>query len=119
VFTSLYPDREHYGISLCSNVIISAFCPQSSSQTDVCLKTLPTPQQPKNHFLKAGKVFKWIFRNIISALFGLSGAAFCVEHYVLVLFARARYISAVRFQVLTAASMMFRVVFWDILPCIK
>jgi hypothetical protein len=23
----------------------------------------------------------------------------------------------VRFQVLTAASMMFRVVFWDILPC--
>jgi hypothetical protein len=26
-------------------------------------------------------------------------------------------ISLVRFQVLTAASMMFRVVFWDILPC--
>jgi hypothetical protein len=25
--------------------------------------------------------------------------------------------SHVRFQVLTAASMMFRVVFWDILPC--
>jgi hypothetical protein len=24
---------------------------------------------------------------------------------------------AVRFQVLTAVSMMFRVVFWDILPC--
>jgi hypothetical protein len=23
----------------------------------------------------------------------------------------------VRFQVLTAASMMFRIVFWDILPC--
>jgi hypothetical protein len=26
-------------------------------------------------------------------------------------------ILVVRFQVLTAASMMFRVVFWDILPC--
>jgi hypothetical protein len=26
-------------------------------------------------------------------------------------------ISVVRFQVLTAASMMFRVVFWDVLPC--
>jgi hypothetical protein len=23
----------------------------------------------------------------------------------------------VRFQVLTAASMMFRIVFWDVLPC--
>jgi hypothetical protein len=26
-------------------------------------------------------------------------------------------ISYVRFQVLTAASMMFRIVFWDVLPC--
>jgi hypothetical protein len=26
-------------------------------------------------------------------------------------------VNNVRFQVLTAASMMFRVVFWDILPC--
>jgi hypothetical protein len=29
----------------------------------------------------------------------------------------SRYCMSVRFQVLTAASMMFRVVFWDILPC--
>jgi hypothetical protein len=29
----------------------------------------------------------------------------------------ANYNVGVRFQVLTAASMMFRVVFWDILPC--
>jgi hypothetical protein len=28
-----------------------------------------------------------------------------------------QYISYVRFQVLTAASMMFRIVFWDVLPC--
>jgi hypothetical protein len=28
-----------------------------------------------------------------------------------------RHLLFVRFQVLTAASMMFRVVFWDILPC--
>jgi hypothetical protein len=28
-----------------------------------------------------------------------------------------RVIKLVRFQVLTAASMMFRAVFWDILPC--
>jgi hypothetical protein len=27
------------------------------------------------------------------------------------------YFNNVRFQVLTAASMMFRVVFWDVLPC--
>jgi hypothetical protein len=27
------------------------------------------------------------------------------------------YSSFVRFQVLTAASMMFRIVFWDVLPC--
>jgi hypothetical protein len=26
-------------------------------------------------------------------------------------------LKVVRFQVLTAASMMFRIVFWDILPC--
>jgi hypothetical protein len=28
-----------------------------------------------------------------------------------------RKIEGMRFQVLTAASMMFRVIFWDILPC--
>jgi hypothetical protein len=27
------------------------------------------------------------------------------------------YANYVRFQVLTAASMMFRIVFWDVLPC--
>jgi hypothetical protein len=27
------------------------------------------------------------------------------------------FIDDVRFQVLTAASMMFRIVFWDVLPC--
>jgi hypothetical protein len=29
----------------------------------------------------------------------------------------ALYFIHVRFQVLTAASMMFRIVFWDVLPC--
>jgi hypothetical protein len=29
----------------------------------------------------------------------------------------APHVNYVRFQVLTAASMMFRVVFWDVLPC--
>jgi len=28
-----------------------------------------------------------------------------------------RNVDAVRFQVLTAASMKFRIVFWDVLPC--
>jgi hypothetical protein len=28
-----------------------------------------------------------------------------------------QYINYVRFQVLTAASMTFRIVFWDVLPC--
>jgi hypothetical protein len=74
---------------LCRNVITSAFCPQSSSQTDIYFKTLPTPQQqPENHFLNAGMVFKWIFRNTLSALFGLSAAVHHVEHGAVVLFTK-------------------------------
>jgi hypothetical protein len=30
---------------------------------------------------------------------------------------RWKELDQVRFQVLTAASMMFRIVFWDVLPC--
>jgi hypothetical protein len=70
-------EREPYRFPLPLPERYYFFCPllPPSFQTDVCLKTLPIPQRPENHFLKARMGLKWIFRNVILALFRLSAAS--------------------------------------------